>query len=326
MLSFPLNIYLAALAVSFALSALSVPFWISWCSKHGLVDDPGHRKIHHTPVPLAGGWAILSALVLLLLLGMMLFGWPGFAASKITALTHGVHRRLPEISGLIAGALGMLILGWQDDRRELRAGPKFLGQCACALAAAFSGFILPVVPGIPWIGFLATMLWVLTVTNAMNFMDNMNGLCGGLSAIACFGFGVRAATHGQYLVATLAFMFCGAIAGFLPFNFPKGRAFLGDTGSHLLGYLLSVLPLAGQAAAKPHESAAPFPAALIMLAVPLLDLAWVVLLRWKLGKPFYIGDTNHLSHRMVRAGMTPITAVLSIWLLAALAAFLACLN
>ena len=115
----------------------------------------------------------------------------------------------------------------------------------------------------------------------------------------------------------IAIVTLGALLGFLPYNFPKGRAFLGDSGSHLVGYLLAVLGI------LPHfyTPENPRPLAVLMplfiLGLPLLDLVWVVILRWRLGQPFYRGDTNHLSHRLVRLGLTRTRAVLVIWLAAA---------
>jgi UDP-GlcNAc:undecaprenyl-phosphate GlcNAc-1-phosphate transferase len=128
---------------------------------------------------------------------------------------------------------------------------------------------------------------------------------------------LSAAAQGQYLVALMALLACGALAGFLPYNFPKATIFLGDTGSHLVGYLLAVLAILPHFYSRqnPHPWAVFSP--LLILAVPLLDLVWVVLLRWRAGKPFYIGDTNHLSHRLVRRGWTRAQAVMLIWLLAA---------
>ena len=168
----------------------------------------------------------------------------------------------------------------------------------------------------PIFHYAVTMLWILTVINAFNFMDNMNGLCAGLGAIGAAAFGTIAAVSGQYLVALVAWLICGALLGFLPYNFPRARAFLGDAGSHLVGFLLAVLAI------LPHFYNRHDPrhwlviAPLLVLAVPLADLVWVVILRTRLKKPFYIGDTNHLSHRLVRLGLSKTAAVLLIWLIA----------
>jgi UDP-GlcNAc:undecaprenyl-phosphate GlcNAc-1-phosphate transferase len=155
-------------------------------------------------------------------------------------------------------------------------------------------------------------------------MDNMNGLCGGLGAIGALFFGLVAATAPvpQYLVALVAFLISGALLGFLPHNFPRAKSFLGDSGSHLTGYLLAVLAILPHFYTSHHQRVLAVLSPLLILAVPLGDLVWVVILRWKSGKPFYVGDTNHLSHRLVRMGLNRTRAVLAIWLLALLLAVL----
>lgn len=161
-----------------------------------------------------------------------------------------------------------------------------------------------------------TLLWILTVTNAFNFMDNMNGLCAGIGLIGAGCFGGLALWHGQPFVGLVAWVVAGALLGFLPHNFPRARAFLGDGGSHLVGFLLSVLAILPQFYSSQHPHRRAVLAPLLVLGVPLLDLAWVVLRRWHLGRPFYVGDTNHLSHCLVRRGLSPVAAVILLWLLA----------
>ena len=114
-----------------------------------------------------------------------------------------------------------------------------------------------------------------------------------------------------------------ALVGFLPWNFPDARAFLGDAGSHLVGYLLAVMAILPHfyTRREPHRFAVLAP--LLVLAIPLIDLAQVSFFRTLNGKPFWIGDTNHLSHRLVRAGMNRTRAVLILWLLAAILGALA---
>ncbi len=111
---------------------------------------------------------------------------------------------------------------------------------------------------------------------------------------------------------------CGALVGFLPWNFPNARAFLGDAGSHLVGYLLAVMAILPHFYTKQNPRPLAVLSPLLVLAIPLADLAWVVILRTRAGKPFWIGDTNHLSHRLVRTGLSRTRAVLVIWLIAAI--------
>ena len=313
---FPLNAYVLAFVGALVASAVALPLWRRWCVAVGLVDDPGQRKIHGTPVPLAGGLAVMTGLVVPLVAGWMglKLGW---LPEGLTApVDYGMGRRGGELGAIVAGAVGMVLLGAWDDRVELGAGMKFAGQVLVALLVAWAGVRITLfVPSVAF-SYGITVLWILTVINAFNFMDNMNGLCPGLGLIGAAGFGAIAAMHGQYLVALLAWLTCGALAGFLPYNYPRASAFLGDAGSHLVGYLLAVLAILPHFHSAKHPQRWAVLAPLLVLAVPLADMAWVVAWRTWMGKPFYVGDTNHLSHRLVRMGLSKAVAVAVIWGLA----------
>jgi UDP-GlcNAc:undecaprenyl-phosphate GlcNAc-1-phosphate transferase len=317
--TFPFNVYLAAMAGAFLFSFVSLPLWRRFCGKIGLVDDPGHRKIHDHPIALAGGFAVATGLVAPLLAGVVAIkcGWfePTLAERL---LSYGLSRRAFELGTIVAGALGMVFLGTLDDRMELSPLVKFCGQSLIAVGVAAAGARITLFVHNAAFSYGVTVLWMLTVTNAFNFMDNMNGLCSGLGAVCAWCFALIAGMDGQYLVTLMGLLTCGALLGFLPHNFPRASAFLGDAGSHLVGYLLAVMAILPHfyTPARPRVWAVFAP--LLVLAVPLGDLAWVVLWRWRHGKPFYIGDTNHLSHRLVRRGLSRPLAVLNIWLLAAL--------
>lgn len=307
-----------ALALSAAIvTAATLPAWRTLCRRRGWVDDPGGRKIHEAPVPLAGGLAILGGLLLPLAgLGLaVLFRLP--PASLSERLLYGLEHRAVSLAAILGGAGAMTLLGWLDDRVELRASRKFAGQCLIATLVAASGVRITLFVDNVLFSYLVTILWILTVTNALNFLDNMNGLCAGLGIIAAVQLGLGAAGQDHYLVAALAFLSAGAVAGFLPFNFPRATAFLGDAGSHLIGFLLAVLAILPHFHTPEHPRPLAVLSPLLILAVPLGDLAWVVLLRWRAGRPFYVGDTNHLSHRLVRRGWTRPQAVAIIWALAA---------
>ncbi len=326
MLSFPFNVYAGVFLAAAATSALSFRFWRRWCLWSGHVDDPGHRKIHAQPVPLAGGLTVMAGFFLPLLLGaFVVYAWRGpvLDATLRELLQYGFSRRGMQITAILAGALGMVVLGWLDDRYELSPLPKFGGQVICALLVAWSGIRITLfIPSEP-VNYLLTVLWVLTLTNAFNFLDNMNGLCTGLGIIAAWACAWSAAIHGQYLVSLLAFQICGALLGFFPFNFPSAKAFLGDAGSHLVGFLISVLAILPNFYSRraPHPFAVFAP--LLILAVPLFDLVSVVIIRWRLGRPPWIGDNNHISHRLVRRGFSRSHAVLLILLIHSAAAAVA---
>lgn len=237
-------------------------------------------------------------------------------AGGLDLLSYGVSKRGGQLGAILAGALGMAIVGMLDDRYELRPAMKFGGQVLIALCVAAAGVRITLfVPSLVF-SLAITVLWILTVTNALNFLDNMNGLCAGLGIIGAWACGWSAAVQGQYLVASLAFVACGALLGFLPYNFPKASAFLGDAGSHLVGYLLAVLAILPHFYSRHVQNKWAVLSPLVILAVPLLDMVWVVGLRTKIGQPFWVGDTNHISHRLVRRGFSKTAAVALIWLMA----------
>jgi UDP-GlcNAc:undecaprenyl-phosphate GlcNAc-1-phosphate transferase len=359
---FPFNAYLAAVLSAAATTAITLPLWRRWVIKAGLVDAPGERKIHHEPIPLAGGLAVMTGLALPTLAAALLI-WlqsggahfdegsqraysgdpltersrpvhdtPVLKSESAYLLRHGLDVRAWRLAGILFGAAGMLLVGVLDDRHELRPWPKFLGQLAVGIVVAASGARITLFVHNMAFSYLVTVLWILTLINAFNFMDNMNGLCAGVGAIGAGCFGIIAATSPagtsgedrQYLVAILAFLACGAMVGFLPWNFPRARAFLGDGGSHLVGYLLAVLAILPHFYTPAHPVRWAVLKPLIVLAIPLADLVWVVLHRASRGQPFYVGDTNHFSHRLVQLGFTKTNAVLAIWLAAVVCGALAC--
>jgi len=317
-MAFPLNFYCATFACALATTLLALPLWRKCCIHAGLVDDPGARKIHDKPMPLAGGYAVLTGILLPLAAGAALVKFGVLRVSFTNLIAHGLERRGLELAAISAGAIAMAVLGCLDDRHELKPLPKFCGQFLIAVLVAIAcKRITLFVPNVAF-SYVITILWLLTVMNAFNFMDNMNGLCAGLGAIASFLFALIAAANGEYLVALAGFLICGALVGFLPWNFPNARSFLGDAGSQLVGYLLAVMAILPHFYTKqnPHPLAVLSP--LLILAIPLIDLAQVVVMRTLNRKPFWIGDTNHVSHRLARARLGKIRAVLLLWLAAAI--------
>lgn len=299
--------------LAFVGTAASLPWWRQVVMRWGMVDEPGSRKIHTDPTPLAGGPALLTGWLLALGAGAWAVHTIWWDASTQAALLHGLGRRTGQLLVLIGGAVAMAVLGALDDRHELRPGVKFLGQWLVASAVALAGIRITLFVPSPLFSYAVTVLWILTLVNAFNFTDNMNGLCAGLGLIASWYFAVLAARQGQYLVAACAFAVCGAMAGFLPWNFPKARVFLGDSGSHLVGYWVAVLAILPHFYSDLHPRGYAVLSPLWVLAVPLADLVQVVISRWRRGQPFYVGDTYHLSHLMVRAGLSRTRAVLVLW-------------
>lgn len=315
-MTFPDNFFIAAFAGAFLTTLLGLPLWRKWCLRTNLVDDPGHRKIHDSPVPLAGGFAVLTGFLLPLVTGAIFLKLGIIQISSTALIVHGINRRAVELAVLGLGAVVITLIGWLDDKHELKPLAKFIGQLLVAIAVAAACKRITLFVHSEFFSYAVTVLWLLTVMNAFNFIDNMNGLCAGLGTIGALLFALIAAQDGEYLVALTGFLMCGALLGFLPYNFPKGRVFLGDAGSHLVGYLLAVMAILPHFYTKlnPHPLAVLSP--LFVLAVPLLDLAQVSLFRTLKKRPFWIGDTNHLSHRLVRVGFSRAGAVLLLWLIA----------
>jgi UDP-GlcNAc:undecaprenyl-phosphate/decaprenyl-phosphate GlcNAc-1-phosphate transferase len=345
--SFPHAAYLLAAASACITVLVTLPLWRKWCLRTGLVDEPGHRKIHDLPIPLAGGLAVMTGLLVPTLLACLVL-WGRKAIGHTEAgpvalsppssdvshlglldpesaflLQYGLGRRAIELAGIFLGAIGILLVGWLDDKHELRPRAKFAGQFLVAALVAASGARITLFIPSTIFSYAVTIVWILTLLNAFNFMDNMNGLCAGLGAIGAFNFALLAAANSQYLVGLIAFLTFGALIGFLPYNFPRARAFLGDAGSHLVGYLLAVLAILPHFYTQHHPRHWAVLIPLLVLAVPLVDLVWVVLLRWRIHQPFYQGDNNHLSHRLVRRGLTRVQAVLAIWTAAEILGLLA---
>ncbi len=198
-MNFPLNVYAPALFCACTVSCLALPVWRALCRRVGLVDDPGHRKIHETAVPLAGGFSVLTGMVLPLLAGAAMIHWnfPHLGLAD-RLLAHGLAVRRLELTAIVAGAFGIVILGCLDDKIELPPAAKFGGQLLVAgLVAAGNVRITLFVHNLPF-SYAITMLWILTVINAFNFMDNMNGLCAGLGALSALLFAMIAAIEGQH--------------------------------------------------------------------------------------------------------------------------------
>jgi UDP-GlcNAc:undecaprenyl-phosphate/decaprenyl-phosphate GlcNAc-1-phosphate transferase len=314
-MNFPFNIYFAAFVAALISSALSFPVWKRWCERTGHIDDPGHRKIHAAPIPLAGGLTVMTGFFAPIVLGAFGLMLTRSESPVEIPLLSGLSARALQLLVILVGAFGMVLLGWLDDRYELRPILKFTGQALIALLVAWSGIRITLFIPSEIVAYLLTVFWILAITNALNFLDNMNGLCTGLGFIAAWTCAWAAAIQGQYLVATLAFLICGALLGFLPFNFPKAQAFLGDAGSHLVGFLVAVLAILPSFYSSQNRHPFAVLSPLLILGVPLYDLTTIVILRWRKGQPFYLGDTNHISHRLVRRGYSHSHAVLLILLI-----------
>lgn len=329
-----------ACAVAFVVaglaSAVSLPGWRALCRRWDHVDVPGHRKIHGRPIPLAGGFAVFSGWILGALLWPFLDTFLRFEGVRSGAFGERIDAGVTS-AVVGGGALGMLLLGAWDDRKDLGAGVKFLGQGIIAAAVAAWGVRFPLPEGMAPLGFGLTVFWILTVTNAFNLSDNMNGLCAGLGLIGAAWISASSLLlHGRSDLAFAAALVAGGLAGYLPYNYPRASVFLGDAGSQSVGFILSVLSLQtlttspeelGRTAAgtglDPGRWA--WLGAFWAVAVPCIDLLFVSVARTLQGRPFWVGDTGHLSHRLARTRLGKAGAVALLWALGTLLGSFLCL-
>jgi UDP-GlcNAc:undecaprenyl-phosphate GlcNAc-1-phosphate transferase len=301
----------------------------------------GQIKAPPRRVPNTGGVAIFWAIALPML-GAIALVWHDHG-SLVTRLVPtaapylaGLREQTPQALALLASLLVLHILGLIDDRRPMGPWIKLAIMAAPALAipTLFPSTrlvtLLDAHVGGAWLSIALTALWFLVVTNALNFMDNMDGLSAGVAAVAAGFFMVAAVIQPQpqWFVAACLALLIGSCLGFLAFNFPAlgpARVFMGDGGSLVLGFLLAFLTVRTTYIADAPRtvelagggsttilSAVPWYAILmpiVVLAVPLYDLASVVVIRLSQGRSPFVGDMQHLSHRLVNLGLTRRAAV-----------------
>jgi len=216
---------------------------------------------------------------------------------------------------LVGGAL-LHVLGLVDDKRPMPATLKLGVIVVVAVLTASIGRVRLAEFASGPISIVLTTIWFVVIVNAFNFLDNMDGLSAGVAAIGLFFLAVCGLMAGQVHVPALASVCLGAVLGFLVFNFPPARIFMGDAGSLVVGYLIanvSVLTTyfqSGWAGTRPYALAMP----LVILAIPLYDFASVVLIRLGEGRNPMKGDQRHFSHRLVERGLGRRFAVLTIYL------------
>jgi UDP-GlcNAc:undecaprenyl-phosphate GlcNAc-1-phosphate transferase len=272
----------------------------------GLVDHPSWRRRHKEAIPCSGGLAIyvvcvVAAAVLWLTVG------PAFDGRAILALG-------------VAG-LAVLVLGVVDDRFGLHAEKKLLGQALVATIPMAAGLTLDAL-WLPGLGVVSlgptagavTLLWYLGFINSINLIDGLDGLAGGIVMLVLASVFVGVVGRDPVgMVWTVALF--GAVAGFLRDNLSSQRIFLGDAGSMLLGLWLAGLSLGlgSQSTAVPWL-------ALCAMAVPVLDTGSTILRRWRRGTSVFRPDAEHLHHRLLEVGVTPVRATVVLWSVSAAAA------
>ncbi len=287
--------YLVVFIVAFGLTLLLTPL-SAWLGRRlKLIDRPGGRRTHQGAVPRTGGIALFAGFVgagLLVFTLSVLGPWPPIGAED---------RKL--LAGVLVGSGFVFLFGLRDDWRELPAWPQFAAQFGAALIAIgfdiivervtlpiFGYTIFP-----PWITYPLTIFWVMGMINTVNWLDGLDGLAAGVAAIASLLFAVHAYSLGQTTVALFPLALAAACLGFLPFNFHPARVFMGSSGSMLLGFALASLSILAPAKVA---------TTLLVLGIPILDVVWLIIQRWRQrGNPTLAGR-DHLHYRLLDLGFS----------------------
>jgi UDP-GlcNAc:undecaprenyl-phosphate/decaprenyl-phosphate GlcNAc-1-phosphate transferase len=270
--------------LAFCLTALLMPF-LNWVAvRSGAVDHPNARKIHARPIPMLGGVGVY--------LGVIAALW----------LRAPKDKALPLM--MLASFLVML-LGVIDDRLDLHSRYRLLLHVALASGLSLCGIRFHFFPAAA-LDHGVTILWIVGVINAMNCLDCADGVAGATCVVVFAALAALAAANGRIFVCQAALAGAGALVGFLVYNAPPARVFLGDSGSTFLGLMAAVLAILANphAAGHWHLPAAPF-----VLAVPVFDIAWVHYRRYRAGirtvrDLLASAGKDHLPHRLMALGFT----------------------
>ncbi|MFH1564976.1 MAG: MraY family glycosyltransferase [bacterium] len=301
-----LNNYIQPLILSILFS-----FVLSWlvlklALKLKILDHPrGERKIHNKPTPLLGGLAIFG--------GFFIVAFINFK----NIISQTVSQKF--IIAMLIGAIILMIGGYFDDKYELSPSKSIIAPILAALAVVISGLKIDYITN-PFGGFfeiglifgaIITFLWIMGMMYTTKILDGLDGLVAGTTAIGAII--IFFASFQKYFiqpeVATLALILVGSCVGFLFWNFHPAKIFLGEGGSLLCGFLLACMAIL---------SKGKIATTLLIMGIPILDLIWVILRRWKEGRAINVADRKHLHHRLIDIGLSQRNGVIVYYFLTAL--------
>lgn len=271
----------------------------------GIVDRPRPGEVQRKVLPRTGGYALFFAFLLAVLVGAVLI--------------PRSEQESWRLLGVLLGLAVLLPLAILDDRRRLGPIPQLVGQVAIAAVPIAFGVVVDsiatpfwgMIPLPAWLVVPFTLFWIVGMINTINLVDVMDGLASGIAAIAALVLFARSIfDFGQYDIAILPLALAGCCLGFLPHNWHPSRIIMGSSGALLLGYALSVMSIMGGAKVA---------TALLVLGVPIADVAWVIVRRLASGRsPMKGGDQRHLPQRLHMAGLSQRQIVLVFYLLCAI--------
>jgi UDP-GlcNAc:undecaprenyl-phosphate GlcNAc-1-phosphate transferase len=298
----------AIIVVAAGVAALSTPLVMRIARSIDAVDRPNERKVsNRSSMPLMGGLAV------------GLGCGAGLLAAHLLGFGEGLSM---QVAGFAAGGTILVCVGAWDDRFTMPVVAKLLFQVAAAVIAVQVGFRVDIFSdpisqttfAVPvWVLWPVSLLWIVGVTNAMNLVDGLDGLSAGLGAIIAATLTIICWQAGQWTGVVIGLALFGALIGYLPYNFPPARIFLGDTGSLLIGFGLALLALEG------YRKAAflAFMVPMLALAIPLLDTFLSIIRRVRSGRSVFSADQLHMHHRLLYREGSHRSAVLMLYFLTA---------
>ena len=267
-----------------------------------ILDAPTEsHKTHKEAIPYLGGVAIIVGTCL---------------TTYLAIVVSGQDRALSLVSAVLIPAVLMGVIGLVDDIKKLSPWPRFIAQNLFGLVIAVILIVTSTLgspTGNTLIDVLITVIWIVGITNSINFFDNVDGGASGTVAISSLFLFFLSLQGGQYAIAALSLVLTGATTGFLLWNNPPARIYMGDAGALFLGILIATLTLRFDP--NPINLSASFALPILLLAVPILDTSVAVISRLRRRISPFQGGQDHLSHRLMRFGMTKKQAVLSLWLM-----------
>ena len=303
--------YFLLFVITYALVGVLTPVMRKIAIANQILDLPtSSHKSHTKAVPYLGGVAILIGVTLVSYLAL---AFSNFTVSNFLLATS-----------VLGPALAMGLIGLWDDLKNLPPLPRFIGQSVAGLvvaAALVLGSNVANPTGSTFADVLITVIWVVGICNSINFFDNLDGGAAGTAAISAIFLTYLAINSGQAFVAALSIVVAGATLGFLIWNRAPARIYMGDAGALFLGVLLATLTIRLNPDTK--TSIGSFATPILLLAIPILDTTVAVLSRLRRGVSPFLGGKDHLSHRLVRAGLSRKMAAVALWLLSAAFAFFA---
>jgi UDP-GlcNAc:undecaprenyl-phosphate/decaprenyl-phosphate GlcNAc-1-phosphate transferase len=314
--------YFALFMISAGASLTLTPLLRRFCERYQLMDVPrDDRRLHQKAVPRLGGVAIFLSLAIAL----------SFLPLVNNLLTQTLHPERREIVVFLICGFLVLMLGVYDDLRGANAPVKFAGLSAVtvlfyALGGRIEGLSIPFVGNVtlhPILGFVLTLVWVVGIANAFNLIDGVDGLASGSALFSSLVLLTVSLIQGKVLVAVIALVLTGALAGFLRYNFNPASIFLGDSGSLFVGFALAALSIQGSQKASTAVAVA---IPILAFGLPVVDTTVALARRFLSRKPLFQGDREHIHHMLLERGWSQRRVVLVLYGVSAIFGLLAMMS